>query len=153
MKAIIPDTIRPMLYRPRRAAHHCHVVNGSCVLFISMSNVYVLPPGQGRAVGVDVVVFMPVGSDDLFDFFDGSVTRNLRTHPAGNPSGCRAKSWASVPTCGHPTQICASYRGIKAVPGLSPIALAESTTVFPPSQLCLNVDNPQSESSSYVRPP
>ncbi len=118
-----------------------------------LPNVYVLPPGKGRAVGVDVVVFMPVGSDDLFDFFDGSVTRNLRTHPAGNPSGCRAKSWASVPTCGHPTQICASYRGIKAVPGLSPIALAESTTVFPPSQLCLNVDNPQSESSSYVRPP
>ena len=25
----------------------------------------VLPPGQGRAVGVDVVEFMPVGSDVL----------------------------------------------------------------------------------------
>jgi hypothetical protein len=28
-----------MLYRPRRAAHHCHVVNDCCVSFFSMSNV------------------------------------------------------------------------------------------------------------------
>ena len=34
-----------------------------------MQNVYVLPPGQGRAVGVDVVEFMPVGSDALFALF------------------------------------------------------------------------------------
>ena len=33
------------------------------------ANVYVLPPGQGRVVGVDVVGFMPVGSDDLFCFY------------------------------------------------------------------------------------
>ena len=32
------------------------------------ANVYVLPPGQGRAVGVDVVELLPVGSDDLFAF-------------------------------------------------------------------------------------
>ena len=33
--------------------------------FIS-SNADVLPPGQGRAVGVDVEGFRPVGSDALF---------------------------------------------------------------------------------------
>ncbi|MEI7902916.1 MAG: hypothetical protein WCK89_21945, partial [bacterium] len=31
-------------------------------------NVYVLPPGQGAAIVVDVVELLPVGSDDLFDF-------------------------------------------------------------------------------------
>jgi hypothetical protein len=31
-------------------------------------NADVLPPGQGRAVGVDVVGFMPVGRDVLFDY-------------------------------------------------------------------------------------
>jgi len=33
--------------------------------FSFFSNVHILPPGHGRAVGVDVVGFMPVGSDDL----------------------------------------------------------------------------------------
>ncbi len=35
------------------------------------SNVYVLPPGHGRAVGVDVVGFMPVGRDVLLAVFEG----------------------------------------------------------------------------------
>ena len=34
-----------------------------------LPNVDVLPPGQGRVVGVDVVEFMPVGSDVLLGIF------------------------------------------------------------------------------------
>ena len=33
-----------------------------------MQNADVLPPGQGRAIGVDVVGFMPVGSDNLLGY-------------------------------------------------------------------------------------
>jgi len=56
------------------------------------SNVYVLPPGQGRAAGVDVVGFMPVGRDVLFDFFDGSVSQDQQAHPARRLTWSRAKS-------------------------------------------------------------
>jgi hypothetical protein len=31
-------------------------------------NVYVLPPGVGRVIGVDIIELLPVGSDDLFCF-------------------------------------------------------------------------------------
>jgi len=37
----------------------------------SSANADVLPPGQSRAVGVDVVGFMPVGRDVLFAFVWG----------------------------------------------------------------------------------
>jgi hypothetical protein len=37
---------------------------------IFSQNVDVLPPGHGRAVGVDVVGFMPVGRDVLFGWLD-----------------------------------------------------------------------------------
>lgn len=55
-----------------------------------MANVDVLPPGHGRVVEVDVVGFMPIGRDVLFDFFDGSVSqtygRNLTdTRPGVEP--------------------------------------------------------------------
>jgi len=33
--------------------------------YLVLPNADVLPPGQGRVVGVDVVEFMPVGSDNL----------------------------------------------------------------------------------------
>jgi hypothetical protein len=41
------------------------------VLFESVfwADADVLPPGQGRVVGVDVVGFMPVGRDVLLAFF------------------------------------------------------------------------------------
>ena len=34
-----------------------------------LPNADVLPPGHGRAAGVDVVGFMPVGRDNLLGFF------------------------------------------------------------------------------------
>ena len=41
------------------------------------ANVYVLPPGQGRVVGVDVVGFMPVGRDVLLAFFASNTFRTM----------------------------------------------------------------------------
>ena len=77
------------------------------VFYGRINNVNVLPPGQGRAVGVDVVGFMPVGRDVLFDFFDGSVTQNLRTHAAGNLTGCPAERLETLPSLGNrdPTRL------------------------------------------------
>jgi len=37
------------------------------LFFDILQNVYVLPPGHGRAAGVDVVGLLPVGSDDLLN--------------------------------------------------------------------------------------
>jgi len=39
------------------------------VFAIYSANADVLPPGQGGAVEIDVVGFMPVGSDALFSIF------------------------------------------------------------------------------------
>ena len=50
---------------PRNPATAVMIIIG---IFISWSNADVLPPGQGRAVGVVVVGLMPAGSDVLFDF-------------------------------------------------------------------------------------
>ena len=48
-------------------------------LRIILSNADVLPPGHGRAAGVDVVGFMPVGSDVLLAFWVKLDALNART--------------------------------------------------------------------------
>jgi hypothetical protein len=61
------------IFRPNRAvALQTALIETSMgrmsVDFWLLENADVLPPGQGRAVGVDVVGFMPVGSDVLLAF-------------------------------------------------------------------------------------
>ena len=87
-----------------------------------------VPQFKGRAAGVDVVRFMPVGRDVLFDFFDGSVTQNLRTQPAGNLTGCPAIRLELPRPLGNrdPTRfrrIISRYR--RAATNIAPLAISD----------------------------
>jgi len=69
----LPSGERP-LARSSASVAQAHDANATiesmmAALMFWWANVDVLPPGQGRAVGVDAVELLPVGSDDLLDFF------------------------------------------------------------------------------------
>jgi len=138
-----PNCPRPKLYSIRAPLHQ---------YICGIERSYV-GTRKKRCCRGEVVELLRVAYHDLFDFFDGSVTQNLRTHPAGYPSGCRAKSWAvSVLRTSTPR----SAHGIAAsIPALNLLRLPSRNRQpgILRRQRCLNVDNPQSESSSYVRPP
>ena len=58
-----------------------------------MPNVHVLPPGNGRAVGVDVVGFMPVGRDVLLGYSFGLWLNHLRNNEVTAKQKWLLRAW------------------------------------------------------------